>query len=111
MIQLTISDCFVSTTLSGSSEDADFLRDQFRSQHCIRIPALLETGMLRAIQQKISEVDFRERVHEGIGSNKELCVGEENPLSHMLNFLVNNNQLFRWLPIRESGSCPMESRD
>jgi hypothetical protein len=53
--------------------------------------------MLRAIQQKVSEVDFRERVHEGIGPNKELCVAEENSLSHMLLFLVNNVGLFQFV--------------
>jgi hypothetical protein len=95
VIQLARSGCFVSTTVAGSAEDAEFLRAQFRGQHCIRIPALLEPGMLEAIQRRFSEVNFRERVHEGIGSNKELCVGEENPLSRMLNFLMNNVPLFR----------------
>jgi hypothetical protein len=49
MIQLTRW----GTTFSGTAEDLERLRVHFDHQHCIRLPQLLEPGLLRVIQQQI----------------------------------------------------------
>lgn len=90
MIQITKS----GTVFSGSAEDLERLRIQFDQQHCIRLPGLLEPGLLQVFHDQIEEGQFNERVHEGIGSNKELCM-QDHRTAVRLHFLLNGQQLFQ----------------
>lgn len=78
---------------SGAAKHLERLRAQFNQQHYSRFPALLEPGLLDFIQLQIDRGEFYERIHEGIDSNKELCLGH-NPASAALVLLVNCEELF-----------------
>jgi hypothetical protein len=78
---------------SGTAEDLKALRDQFDRQHYLKFPKLLDPMLLDFLQRQIEQADFHERVHEGIGDNKELCM-TSNTVSAALLFLVNDTRLF-----------------
>lgn len=90
MIRITRS----GTVFSGSAEDLERLRFQFDQQHCIRLPGLLEPELLQVFHDQIERGEFSERIHEGIGSNKELCM-LDHPTAVRLHFLLNGQKLFQ----------------
>jgi hypothetical protein len=79
------------------------LRKQFDEQHCVRLPNLLAPDLLDLVRRRIDQADFVERVHEGIGSNKELCLAK-GTAPGLLHFFVNSDALFR--QIQEITGCP-----
>jgi hypothetical protein len=82
------------TEFSGSAEALEDLRSQFERHHYFQLPGLLEAGLLELIQRQIDRGEFRERVHERIDSNKELCLTESAAFGALL-FLMNDEKLFR----------------
>jgi len=82
------------TSYSGSELDLQGWRDQFDSQHFVKFPALISPALLAALQRQIRQADFHERVHEGIGDNRELCM-TDNAASAALLFMVNDKSLFQ----------------
>jgi len=82
------------TELSSSNEVLGALRDQFEQRHYFLLPGLLETELLDLIQRQIDRGEFRERVHERIDSNKELCLTESAAFGALL-FLMNDEKLFQ----------------
>ena len=82
------------TELSSSTEVLGALRDQFERRHYFVLPGLLETELLDLIQRQIDRGEFRERVHERIDSNKELCLTESAAFGALL-FLMNDEKLFQ----------------
>jgi hypothetical protein len=82
------------TELSSSAEALGALRDQFERRHYFLLPGLLETELLDLIQRQIDRGEFRERVHEHIDSNKELCLTESAAFGALL-FLMNDEKLFQ----------------
>jgi hypothetical protein len=81
------------TVLSGSQEQLQELREQFQSSHYFRLPQLLDPDLRELIQQQIDSAQFRERVHDRIDSNKELCMSENAAIGALL-FLMNDERLF-----------------
>jgi len=79
---------------SASAEDLGALRAQFDHQHYLKFPELLGPELLDFVQLQIDQGEFYERVHEGIGSNKELCM-TSNPAFAALQFLMNDKKLFQ----------------
>ena len=87
MIQLTRT----GTVFSGSPGDLEQLRLRFDRQHWIRLPQLLEPGLLQLILYRIERADFSPLVHSGIGT--ELCMRDQ--INHgLLNFLANDPKLY-----------------
>ena len=82
------------TELSSSTEVLGALRDQFERRHYFVLPGLLESELLDLIQRQIDRGEFRERVHERIDSNKELCLTESAAFGALL-FLMNDEKLFQ----------------
>ncbi|MDQ1729692.1 MAG: hypothetical protein QOD33_1817 [Pyrinomonadaceae bacterium] len=78
---------------SASAGYLSELRADFEKRHYLKLPRLLDTELLDSIQSQIGAADFHERVHEGIGSNKELCMSDNAALT-ALQFLLNDPQLF-----------------
>lgn len=72
----------------------DDLRGQFDREHYVRLPALLEPALLRFIQSKIDQAEFYERIHQGIKSNKELCMKQDGAFGALLLFM-NDENLFK----------------
>src|SRR6266540_3122869 len=70
------------------------LRAKFDRRHYLKIPELLGPELLDFIQLQIDQAEFYELVHEGIGSNRELCM-ERNKAFAALQFLINDQKLFR----------------
>lgn len=79
---------------SVSGKDLAALRAQFDRQHYLQFPELLEPGLLDFIQLQVDQGGFYERVHEGIESNKELCM-ENNAAFAALVFLLNGERVFQ----------------
>ena len=79
---------------SPLAEDLGALRPQFDHQHYLKIPELLGPELLDFVQLQIDQSEFCERVHEGIGSNKELCM-TSNTAFAALQFLMNDQRLFQ----------------
>jgi 2OG-Fe(II) oxygenase superfamily len=74
----------------------DDLRRQFEGEHYVRLPELFEPGLLRFIQTEIERGEFYERVHDGIKSNKELCMKQSGAYGALLVFL-NDEKLFQMI--------------
>ncbi len=89
MIQLTR----LGTVVSASAGALAALRQQFDERHCVRLPRLLAPDLLDLVRREVGGGDFAERVHDGIGSNKELCL-RDGVASGLLHFLVNSQALF-----------------
>jgi hypothetical protein len=83
-----------SSLISGSERELNQLRTQFENRNYLRLPGLLDPGLLDFVQKQIKLGEFDERVHEGLDSNKELCM-KSNPASAVLELLLNNDELFR----------------
>jgi hypothetical protein len=81
------------------------LRNEFEKQDWVRLPRLLSPDLLAVIRRQIDASEFRERVHESIGSNSELCLTETatSILLH-LHLLLNRQAWFQL--IREITGCP-----
>jgi 2OG-Fe(II) oxygenase superfamily len=80
-------------TVSAAPEVLSGLRAEFERQHYLKVPQLLDPELLEFVQLQIDQADFYERVHEGIGTNRELCMTSNSALA-ALQFLVNDQQLF-----------------
>lgn len=80
----------------SSAEVLENLRGQFARNHYCLLPGLLEAQLLDLIQQQIERGEFRERIHEGIDSNKELCLTANPGLGGLL-FLMNDEKLFKFI--------------
>ena len=84
------------TEFSGSPGGLANLGAQFEQCHYFLLPRLIEPGLLDLIQQQIDRGEFRERVHERIDSNKELCLTESAAFGALL-FLMNDERLFQFV--------------
>ena len=80
------------TVLSGSVEDLKCLSEQFDRDHCIRLPQLMDAGLLTLIQRQLDQAEFDRRINEGIGV--ELCM-RQNIAFCVLHFLTNTPALFQ----------------
>jgi len=90
MIQITRS----GEVIAGTTTQLEHLSLQFDQQHYVRLTEFLPPKLLNLIQNQIKQTDFYERIHEGIGSNKELCMQTGIAVS-LLHFLLNNQSLFQ----------------
>ena len=79
------------------------LADQFRRQHCVRLPQLVEPRLLGRIQRAIEHGDFRERAHGSVAT--ELCM-EADASVGLLHFLVNDPGVYRLIEVI-SGCLPV----
>ena len=78
----------------GAADRLRDLRRQFDREHFVRLPQLLEPSLLSFIQTEIERGEFYERIHEGIKSNKELCLKQNTAYGALLLFM-NDDNLFR----------------
>jgi len=78
----------------GSAEKLEEWQVEFARRHYLRLPALLDAELVDFIQTGIDRGEFRERVHEGIASNKELCMTGNAAFGALL-FLMNDEKLFQ----------------
>jgi hypothetical protein len=82
------------TVFDESGIELDGLRAQFKQQHYFRLPRLVDSELLSLIQQEIERGEFKDRVHERIGANKELCMMGNTAVSVLL-MLMNDEKLFQ----------------
>lgn len=91
------------TVFQGDAADIERLRQEFEQRHCLRFPHILEPNLMERLHRQIEEAEFAERIHERIGSNKELCMAD-NVIRGVLNVLLNSEELFGLVePITECG--------
>ena len=74
--------------------DLPTLRAQFDREHYIRFSDFVESEVLDFVQRQIDAGEFYQRVHEGIASNKELCMAGNAGFGALL-LLVNDEKLFQ----------------
>lgn len=91
MIQLTRTD----RQFEISTEEMEALRQQFRAEDFVRLPALLEPVLMKTLCPQLADAPFEERMHPAIGPNKELCLRRDHPIYGLLNFLMNSPPFFR----------------
>ena len=91
------------TVFSGSGEALAKLRNQFARQNYLRLPELFEPELLGFIQRQVDRAEFHERVHEGIASNKELCMTGNAGFGALL-LLMNDEKLFQI--VQNITQCP-----
>src|SRR5258708_30381224 len=77
---------------SGSAEKLEEWQVEFARRHYLRLPALLDPELVDFIQTGIDSGEFRERAHEGIASNKELCMTGKPAFCPVL-FFSNDGKL------------------
>jgi hypothetical protein len=82
--------------LQGAAPGAERsrLREQFARGHHLRLPGFVEPSLLRLLAREIERSEFYERSHEGIGSNKELCMRNRSTAGGLLHLLLNGTGLF-----------------
>jgi len=88
MIRLTRA----GTEFAGRPTDIDRLRRQFKRDHCVRLPRLLERGLLQQVLDRIERASVLPRAHECIG--EELCLDDPVTIS-LLTFLANDPRFLR----------------
>src|SRR6266446_5371798 len=69
---------------------------EFDRCHCVRVPRLVESDLLAELRERVEQSAFRERVHEGIDANSELCMNDDS-VCGALQFLFNGRELFRFV--------------
>lgn len=77
-----------------SAAVATALRDAFHAQRCVRLRSFIEPRLLSQIQAQIDGAAFVDRAHGTIST--ELCM-ERNACLGLLNFLVNDPAVFRFV--------------
>lgn len=76
---------------SGRAEDLRRLRREFDRHDCLRLPKLLEPGLLQILQQQIAQTEFRVKVHGAVGTDLRMA---DSATTHLLHFLVNDRRFF-----------------
>jgi hypothetical protein len=89
--------------LSGPPEEVAALCDAFRAQHCVKLKALLEPGLLHWTLNQLEGAQFRVMKHGSIGS--ELCMCK-NVASDVLHLLTNDSR-FRHFIEEVTGCGPI----
>jgi len=90
-----------------SEDDIRSLRIGFDASHCIRLPGLLVPDLLAVLLERIERARFEERIHEGIGSNRELWMTDAT-LAGIFHVLSNARLLYE-LVEAVSGCGPVGS--
>lgn len=93
------------TVLLAPSRQLEALRRRFARDHCILLRGLVETELLLRLHRSVERARFLPRVHEGIGSNRELCM-VPNAVGGILHVLLNSPPLFGLL-CRVTGCGPI----
>ena len=101
LIQITKSGVACSLTAREQTR----MRTVFDRTHCLRFPKLLEPALLHPIQTRIEKAGFYEKDYRKVTNLTVRYLNRLNDkvVDNMLNFLLNNEQLFRL--IRETTGC------
>jgi 2OG-Fe(II) oxygenase superfamily len=98
MIRITRSGTRVSARRGALAR----LRRRFERDHYVRLRHVLDADLVDVVLRGVDESEFHDRVHPGIGSNKELCL-EKSRVVALLHLLVNGDELFA--AVREITGC------
>lgn len=77
-----------------SARELERLRTRFAREDHVRICRFLDDDLLLAVDEALARSRFVERVHPGIGDNKELAVENASTLGGLLHLLTNTDELF-----------------
>jgi hypothetical protein len=100
MIGVNASRSAQARVVLGSSEDRRRLRNQFASQHYVRLPRFLDPKLFDEITVGIERSRFVARSHDGIGEETSM---EPNGILAQLLLLLNDPRLFA--AVREVTGC------
>jgi hypothetical protein len=91
------------TRVTGTEADFACLRAAFDRDHHVLLPQLVDADLLEAMRQRLERGEFYERVHAGIGDNKELCL-RAGTFAGAWYLLFNGQRLFEL--IQKITGCP-----
>ena len=92
------------TTFSGTKEDLKKLQIEFDKKHCVKLPKLLASSLLKLIQKRINDVDFKDKSYKHLGiDSKELRLKDDATVG-ILEFLANDQKLYEL--IEQITGCP-----
>ena len=83
------------------------LRREFGHRHCIILPQLFSSGLVRMILQQIESAQFYRNSHRDHLAQEfawDLTIRENEMALHLIHFLLNNPRVFR--AIQEITGCP-----
>ena len=80
--------------LSLTDEEVQNSHEDFQRNHFLRLPKILSSQLLEEFYLRIANGEWEERVHDNIGL--EVCLKEKGIVA-LLNFLLNDQSLFRLL--------------
>ena len=75
------------TLMHATAGEIESAREWFRAHGYLKLRGFIEPHLLASLLDGLDHTPFRNRVHEGIGT--ELCA-EEGPVSSTLEFLMND---------------------
>src|SRR5258708_40064658 len=78
------------TLVHGSRDDLARSRRQFEAEGYLKLQGFIEPSLLNVLLDGLDDTPFRNRVHDGIGT--QLC-GEQGPVPNPLEFLMNDSTL------------------
>jgi hypothetical protein len=79
------------TVVLGTGKEIGDLNTDFRRQHFVLLPGLLQPGLLDLLSSRLEAAVFQPRVHGEVGV--ELCLSD-SWIEGLLGFLANNVTLF-----------------
>ena len=80
--------------VSLTNEEINSFSSDFRQNHFIRLPNLLDEQLLQIFCSEIETAEWKERAHDHIGV--EVCLRDPD-IPSLMNFLLNDTDLFRLL--------------
>jgi len=86
-----------STIGEPDAAETPALRSHFDRHHWIRVPGMLEPGLLREIQERLARAEFVERVHHGVTPpSVDLCM-VPNAAVALLELAFNDPSVLAWI--------------
>ena len=101
MVQITQQ-----SVISGAPDQIARWRREFSERHCVILPQLFSSGLLRIILQKIEAAHFYRHRHRNRSAQEfawDLTVRENELALHVIHFLLNNPRVFS--AIQEITGC------
>lgn len=89
------------TIVDATDAELEALRDEFDRRHCIRLPQLVEPGLLATLQKAIADANFFEKTNVNIGDELRVRPGA---VALAFEFLTNDPALFAF--VRRISGCP-----
>jgi hypothetical protein len=96
-----------SSVITIATDQIARLRSEFVQRHCVTLPQLFASGVVRMILQKLESAQFYRNSHRDHRAQEfawDLTLRENEMALHLIHFLLNNPRVFS--VIQEITGCP-----